>query len=289
MLRRIGRGLRIVGFTSFALTVFVLVSLYALSYAAPPMLDERPVDYDAEPSIVVENTMHNLRTAEYAYSMTITETNVSTGEQELVREQYTEIDNGAQIYYSEVQSGDLKNEGYPPVQYYGNGFSGYKRVPEGVTVGFSVFGSGGSGEWESDSSYPYIPLWNAFEDLSRLQGAETTVVSRNETTYVARVTNDSVAAAVAYEHRYGLSTKNKQVNLTVSIDTRTNSVTNAILEYRGPETEGRVEYEFSRHGSVHVSRPMGAYPPDPRNVLERLDVGIRALTSPLSLGGGLAW
>lgn len=280
MLRRIGRGLRIVGFTSFALTVFVLVSLYALSYAAPPMLDERPVDYNAEPSIVVENAMHNLRTTEYAYSMTHTRTNVSTGEQELVREQYTEIDNGAQIYYSEVQSGDLKNKGYPPIQYYGNGLSGYNRVPRGLRISYDMFSSG-TGKWEYDRSYLYMLSRNAFEDLSELEGAEATVVSRNETIYVAQVTNNSVAADV--EHTIG--SRNREVTLTVYIDVRTDHITSAVLEYEGVETEGRAEYEFTRYGRVHVSRPIGAYPPQPRNMLQRLDLGLRALTSVLLLGG----
>lgn len=293
MVRRAAKRLTMVGFGTLAAVVLLLICLYALGYAAPPSAAAvKPVDYEAGPSAVVDRAAHNLRATEYAYSLRITETNVTTGEQRTTALLHVTVDNGAQTYRSRVRTGVvLRNRSYAPARHYGNGMAGYNRMPKGVGRGIDAFfGSGGSGEWRYDRRWRYSVERNAFNDVDALSGAEATVVARNETTYVARVTNNSVATRVGYEGPSWVS-ENASANLTVYVDRRTGRIETAVFRYRNAEkgTAGRAEYDFRRYGRTLVVRPVGAYPPRPVNVLYRMDMGVRTLVAPLSLGGGSTW
>lgn len=263
-----------------------------LGYAAPPSTTAKTVDYEAGPSAFVKHSVHNLRAAEYTYSLRITETNISTGERRTTALLYAAVDNGARTYRTRLRTGAvLRNRSYPPARYYGNGMAGYERMPKGIGSGIDAFyGNGGNGEWQYDRLWRYSVKRNAFDHVKALDAAEATVVAQNETTYVAKVTNDSVATRVAYEGPSWVDAENASANLTVHVNRRTNHITKAVFRYRNAEkgTLGRAEYDFRGYGQTHVVRPVGAYPPRPVNVLYRMDMGVRTLTSTLSLGGASA-
>lgn len=298
MLRRIAKGVTTAGFAAFALLLVVIFGLYVLSFVAPPPVEAQSLNYADDPETVVRDATHNLRASEYAYTVTVTRTNTSAGTRETTALQHTRIDNRARTYYSQVRTGYLlENRSLPPNKYYGSGIGGYKRIPEGVTVGW-VFGPDGSGEWTGANGYGYTIGRNALDSIRLLGDSDAAVVAENETTYVAEVTNDSVAVAVGYPRLDVLDTENATANLTVRIDKRTGHVTSAVLRYRNVDgIRIRAEYDLHHHGRTTVRRPFGAYPPGIMEFIHRLDLGVRTLDSllavgigsPLVDGGGVAW
>lgn len=292
MLRRVAKGVTAAGFAVFALLIIVIFGLYALSFVAPPPVEAQSLNYAGDPETVAYDAARNLRTSEYEYTVTVTRTNTSTGTQKTTVLQHTRIDNRAHTYGSRVRTGYLlENRSLPANRYYGSGVSGYKRIPEGVTVG-------GTGEWESANAYGYTVERNALESIHVLDDSDAVLVVENETTYVAEVTNDSVAVGVGYPRPYSLDDENATANLTVHIDKRIGHVTSTVLRYRNAEgIRIRAEYDLQDHGRTTVRRPSGAYPPGDMEFIHRLDLGVRTLDSllvvgfanPLANRGGVAW
>lgn len=289
MLRRIARGVIAAGAGSFAIALLATTLLLVASAGAPAPVERRPLDYDDRPAEVVADAVHNLGAAEYAYDVRVVESGrhvVGDGPEPILA-QHVSVDNAARRYRSTLVDPDEEGRG-PRIRFYSESFVGYRHVPASL----------GGGGWSRHGELAYAGIRNAFYDAPP-RDAHARRVTENGTTYVARITDPTVAVDVGhpgYPHPFtSLGTvrpplDNVTANLTVTVDKRTGHVTRAVLRYHNPDPGGPreldpsgprtsvVTYEFSGYGSTAVGRPLLTQPPGPRTLLYRLDLGVWALT-----------
>ena len=303
MARRIVGWVNLAAVASFLTVVVALAVLYSASFYAPPSVEVQAVEYDESPDAVAATVAENLRAGEYVYDVRVVEAGGPWRREEPVTTvvQHTAIDNGARRLSASLRLPVLAaDDDGPAVRY-------YIESPVGQVFTPNAEKTRGDPGWDRDRSLGFHSTRNAFDEVDRLRGATATVVATNETTYVVRITNASAAVRVAYPGRpslfgfAGLGGKTMppidgaRANLTIVVDKRIDRPRRAVLRYwhpspsadgaTGTDGDGTIEngyrsravYRFSDHGSVDVDRPTGTYPPHPRTVLYRLDLGVYAI------------
>lgn len=118
-----------------------------------------------------------------------------------------------------------------------------------------------------------------------LREADATVVANDETTYVARITDDRIATQAGHEGTPGLfgttdpPLSGANADFTVVVDKRTGHVRSATYRYyhAGGDRSITTTHEFSDYGDTTVERPLGTLPPSPLTILYRLDLGLWAV------------
>jgi hypothetical protein len=303
MRRRIVGWVNLTALVSFLAVIAAIGLVYSASFYAPPRADAQVVDYDAPPADVAATVAENTRASEYAYDVRVVESGGPWEREEPVTTvvQHTAIDNGARRLSARLRFPVLVEDGDGPAVRY------FIASPVGQAFTPKSEATRGRPGWHTDRNLGFHPSRNAFDEVDRLRGATAAVVATNETTYVVRITNASAAVRVAYPGRpslfgfAGLGGKTMPpidgatANLTIVVDKRTDRPRRAVLRYWHPSpsddeatgnvgdgtAEGgyrsRTVYRFSDYGSVDVDRPIGTYPPQPRTILYRLDLGVYAI------------
>jgi hypothetical protein len=299
MRKRIVRWSNVAALATFVILIAVVALVYAASFSAPPQAETRAIEYDDSPDVVAADAVHNLRAGEYTYDVRVVESGgpwEADGRVTTVRK-HTEIDNGARRLSGRIRLPVMAEDGEgPAVRFFIESPIGQRYTPDSEETR-------GSPGWHRDRGLGFHTSRNAFDAVDRVRGASARVVATNDTTCVVRITNASVAVSVAYPGRpspYGLGfagfggkttppTANATANLTIFVDKGTDRPTRAVLRYWNPSAgrHGGTEsengyrstttYRFSAHGAVDVDRPLGTYPPSPRTVLYRLDLGVYAI------------
>jgi len=299
MRKRIVRWSNVAALTTFLALIAVLALVYAASFYAPSQAETHSIQYDDSPDAVAADAVHNLRAGEYTYDVRVVESGGpwEADDRVTTMKKHTKIDNGARRLSARIRLPVMAEDGDgPAVRFFVESPIGQRYTPDSAETR-------GTPGWHRDRGLGFHTSRNAFDAIDRLRGASATVVTDNDTTYVVRITNASVAVSVAYPggpSPYGLGfagfggkttppTANATANLTIVVDKGIDRPTRAVLRYWNPSagwhggTEGEsgyrstTTYRFSDHGGVDVDRPLGTYPPSPRTILYRLDLGVYAI------------
>lgn len=283
MLRQPARWLALAGLAVACVVAAVAVPLYALGSHAPPAVEPTPLDATDSPTAEAAAAARNLRTGSYAYTMFV---NRSDGDRTYTTAyEHVVVDNPARVYYATVRNPpEFVNWSREPVAYYGNGPAGYTYTP--TYAGGLWVADDERGRWTTDDGVRYHQRRNALADLGRLAGANATVVAANASALVVRVTDRRVAAAVGDPVGVARDDANWTATLTLRVDRTAGVLDRATFRYDDGNESMTATYRVRDDRVVDVHRPPGTLPPGPRELLYRLDLGVRTLAPLLDGDGG---
>lgn len=253
--------------------------VYAFSFVGPPPVEHAEIEYDA-PAAIARDAMDNLRAATYTVTVTAERTVGQEGPTRFLRETRTVDNRGHHYAVRRLTNASARGDGGSPGRTYGTEGTAYRRGASGPDD------ESAAPEWHRLDRYRYHPSRNAFESLTVLSDARTSVVAVGNVTYEVRIEDrETVAALVDLSGHAQVRDDSWNATLSLSIDRRTDRLTRAEYQYRRPGAEEtiRATYQFDYGRQVDVDRPLGTYPPG-AELIDRLDLGVSAAYR--LLGGG---